>query len=111
MFTGARSRAMDAQLRAAIRVGAPLYNAGDVAGCATTYRATAERVLLSTDLMPQAAARLRRAHCFFSWQLASLTPTAGQRCRRQTARRATTPLLGRYAARSTTCLLLPRLRS
>ena len=52
---------MDAQLRAAISVGAPLYNAGDVAGCATAYRVTAQQLLTANDLAPVAAARLRAA--------------------------------------------------
>ena len=59
-LTFACSQAMDAQLRSAISVGAPLYNAGDVAGCATTYRVTAQQ-LLATNLAPIAAARLRAA--------------------------------------------------
>jgi len=43
------------RVRAAIQKGAPLYNAGDVRGCAALYRATAEE-LVSLDLGEMPAA-------------------------------------------------------
>lgn len=46
---------------AAIRIGAPTYNAGDHAGCFAIYRATAERILGSGLESAAAAARLEVA--------------------------------------------------
>ncbi|MBL8954187.1 MAG: serine/threonine protein kinase [Myxococcaceae bacterium] len=59
----ARRRSAEEMIRGAIQKGAPLYNAGDVKGCAALYRSTAEELIaLELGETPEALrARLQAA--------------------------------------------------